>query len=209
MTDYEKFRAISPTAYADALARENCMDFAIRQMWTGMPRIAGSAYTVRCVAGDNLMLHAAMYRAAPGSVLVVDAGDASHAVSGGNVCAVAQKLGLAGFVIDGVIRDVAEVRECGFPVFARGVIPKPGGKQHLGDLQQPIVCGGVAVNPGDVVVADEEGIVVIPQAQLDTVYQAAQARADQDAAQSLEAWQALHRAKIDRLLQEKGFQPPD
>ena len=97
-------------------------------------------YDVR--PGDNLMLHAAIYRARPGDVIVVEAGDADYAVSGGNVCAVAQRRGITGFVVDGVIRDLAEVREARFPVFARGCIPKPGVKESLGELNQAITCGG-------------------------------------------------------------------
>lgn len=128
MPDYTEFRTLSPTAYADALGREQFMDIGIKEIWPHIPRIAGPAYTVRCPPGDNLMLHAAIYRAPAGSVIVVEAGSIDYAVSGGNVCAIAQKRQIAGFVIDGVIRDVAEVREAQFPVFARGVIPIPGVK---------------------------------------------------------------------------------
>jgi hypothetical protein len=113
------------------LKRENVMDMGIRPLWSGTPRVAGPAYTVRCSPGDNLMLHAAIYRAPPGSIIVVEAGDVDYAVAGGNVCAVAQKHGISAFVVDGVIRDLAEARENRFPVFARGVIPVPGGKEVI------------------------------------------------------------------------------
>ncbi len=202
MTDYAQFRAISPTAYADGLGREQFMDRGIRELWPQIPRIAGPAYTVKCPPGDNLMLHAAIYRAEPGSVIVVEAGDCDYALAGGNVCAIAQQLGIAGFVIDGVIRDLAEVREARFPVFARGVIPKPGVKQALGTLQEPIVCGGVSVHPGDVVIADEEGIAVIPSARQSAVYDIAKARTEKDETQSLEAWRTAHQTKIERILGE-------
>jgi regulator of RNase E activity RraA len=170
-----------------------------------MPRIAGPAYPVRCAPGDNLMLHAAIYRASPGSVIVVEAGDVDYAVSGGNVCAVAQRRGVAGFVVDGVIRDIAEVRGAGFPVFARGVIPIPGGKEVIGTLNGSVHCGGVEVAPGDVVVADEEGIVVVPVAELDTVLVAAQARAARDAAETLDEWEAAHRLRVEAILRDKDF----
>ena len=88
MRDASAFAALSPTTLADALDRAHVMDFGIRPLWQPMPRIAGPAYPVRCAPGDNLMLHAAIYRAAPGSVIVVEAGDTDYAVSGGNVCAV-------------------------------------------------------------------------------------------------------------------------
>ncbi|MGB3308940.1 MAG: RraA family protein [Nodosilinea sp.] len=205
MNDTAKFAALSPTSYADALGRSQVMDFGIRELWPRIPRLAGPAFPVSCPAGDNLMLHAAIYRAPPGAVIVVQAGDTDYAMAGGNVCAIAQKRGIAGFVIDGVIRDIAEVREAQFPVFARGLMPVPGQKKQLGRLSQPIVCGGVPVSPGDVVVADEEGIVVIPVAQQEDVWQAAQQRSDRDAAQSLTNWEANHRAKVEQALQTLGF----
>src|SRR5690349_5249258 len=124
VTDY---RGIPTTTLADLLGRDQVMDIGVRPLWP-CARVAGPAFTVRCPPGDNLMLHAAIYRARPGAVIVVEAGDVDYAVAGGNVCAVAQKNGIAGFVVDGVIRDLAEVRENRFPVFARGVSPIPGGK---------------------------------------------------------------------------------
>lgn len=207
MTDYAAFQGLSPTTLADVLSRDQVMDSGIRPLWAEMPRVAGSAYTVRCVPGDNLMLHAAIYRAPRGSIIVVETGgDMDYAVAGGNVCAVAQKRGIAAFVIDGVIRDLAEARANRFPVFARGVIPIPGGKEIVQPLNQPITCGGVAVSPGDVVVADEEGIVVVPAARADDVLKAAQRRAAKDAAQTLEQWEAQHRERIEAILRDKGFQ---
>ncbi|MEM8829684.1 MAG: RraA family protein [Cyanobacteria bacterium P01_G01_bin.19] len=205
MLNIEKYREISPTAYADGLPRSQFMDFGIKAMWQPIPRIAGIAYTVKCHPGDNLMLHAAIYRAKPGSVIVVEAGNCDYAVSGGNVCAIAQKRGIAGFVVDGVIRDVAEVREAKFPVFARGVIPKPGVKETLGTLNESISCGGVKVDSGDIIVADEEGIAVIPQSEKETVYRVALARTEKEATETLEEWETKHRAKIERILQAKGF----
>ena len=206
MNDYSKFRDISPTAYADALERKQFMDIGIRPVWMPIPRIAGRAYTVKCHPGDNLMLHAAIYRAEPGAVIVVEAGSLDYAVSGGNVCAIARRRGIAGFVVDGVIRDVAEVREDRFPVFARGIMPKPGVKQTLGTLEETIYCGGVEVNSGDIVVADEEGIAVIPSGDRERVYEVALARTTREATETLEHWETQHHAKIERILKEQGFQ---
>ncbi|MEM9218382.1 MAG: RraA family protein [Cyanobacteria bacterium P01_F01_bin.150] len=206
MNDFAKFAALSPTFYADAgLGRDRFMDMGIREMWPRIPRIAGPAYTVSCPPGDNLTLHAAIYRAEPGSIIVVQAGDTQYALSGGNVCATAQQREIAGFVIDGVIRDVAEVREEAFAVFARGLSPVPGKKKALGTLNQPITCGGIAVNPGDMVVADEEGIVVIPEAQREEIWLKAKERAERDDAQTLAEWQTNHHDKIAKLLQELEF----
>ena len=176
MSDVAAFRTISPTILADVLSREQVMNIGIRPLWSSMPRVAGPAFTVRCPPGDNLMLHAAIYRAEPGSVIVVESGDVDYAVAGGNVCAVAQRRGIAAFVIDGVIRDLGEVRELGFPVFARGVIPFPGAKAEVQPLNGQVWCGGVSVSGGDMVVADEEGIVVTPAGRQEQVLRDAQAR---------------------------------
>ncbi len=199
------FLDISPTTLADLLCREQVMDIGIRPLWPAMPRVAGPVFTVRCPAGDNLMLHAAIYRAEPGSVVVVEAGDVDYAVAGGNVCAVAQRRGIAAFVVDGVIRDLAEAREMGFPVFARGVIPIPGTKATVAPLNEPVRCGGVTVRAGDIVVADEEGVVVTPSARAADVLKDAQAKQAKEASESLSAWQAAHRARIEQILADHGF----
>lgn len=207
MNAYSKFVELSPTTYADALlGREQFMDMGIREMWPQIPRIAGPAYTVSCAPGDNLMLHAAIYKAEPGSIIVVKAGDVDYAMSGGNVCATAQQRGIAGFVVDGVIRDVAEVRELQFPVFARGAMPIPGKKNGPGTLQNTIICGGVQIEPGDIVVADEEGIAVIPFAQQDSVWEIGKRRAEKDEARSLDDWQIEHQAKVEKKLKEIGLE---
>jgi len=199
------FEALSPTTLADVLSRDRVMALDIRPLWSGMPRLAGPAYPVRCPHGDNLMLHAAIHRAPSGSVIVVESEDCDYAVAGGNVCAVAQRRGIAGFVVDGVVRDLAELRGARFPVFARGVCPIPGKKDVLSVLNGTVRCGGVEVAPGDVVVADEDGIVVVPVSSSDEVLERAQAKAAKDAAQSLNEWEAQHRARIEAILKQKGF----
>lgn len=198
---------LSPTTLSDVLTLESVMRLGIRPLWPGMPRIAGPAFTVRTAKHDNLMLHAAIYRAEPGDVIVVEAGDDEMAVAGGNVCAVAQRRGVAGFVIDGVIRDLAESRANGFPLFARGVSPIPGAKDGPGEINGTITCGGAKVNPGDVIVADEEGIVVVPRAQAAEVFKKGEAKAAADAAETLENWERKHRARVESTLQAKGYVP--
>ncbi|MGW5617305.1 RraA family protein [Streptomyces sp. NPDC003877] len=198
------FKDVPPTTLADLLGRAQVMDTGIRPLWNS-PRVAGPAYTVRCEPGDNLMLHAAIYRAEPGSVVVVESGDVDYALAGGNVCAVAQRRGVAAFVVDGVIRDLGEVREAGFPVFSRGVIPIPGTKKKIGALGEPARVGGVLVHPGDIVVADEEGVVVTPAARREEILDAARTKLAKEAGESLDAWEANHRARIDKALSEGGF----
>nr|WSX48394.1 RraA family protein [Streptomyces sp. NBC_00974] len=198
------FKGVPPTTLADLLGREQVMDIGIRPLWDA-PRVAGPAYTVRCEPGDNLMLHAAVYRAEPGSVIVVESGDVDYALAGGNVCAVAQRRGVAAFVVDGVIRDLGEVREAGFPVFSRGVIPIPGTKNKIGELGAPARVGGVLVHPGDIVVADEEGIVVVPADRGEETLRAARTKLAQEAEESLDAWEENHRSRIEKALRDRGF----
>lgn len=204
MNDATGFAGIPPTTLADVLGRAQVMDIGIRPLWGPVARVAGPAFTVRCPPGDNLMLHAAIHRAEPGAVIVVESGDLDYALAGGNVCAVAQRRGIAAFVADGVIRDLAEVRALGFPVFARGVIPIPGTKKAVGPLNEEVRCGGVRVNAGDVVVADEEGVVVVPHARQEQVLRDARAKLAKEAAESLDEWEAAHRARIDAILNANG-----
>ena len=125
-------------------------------------RLAGPAFTVEVRAGDNLMIHAAMAMAKPGDVLVIDGkGDTSCALMGAlmiNGCKVMQ---LGGIVIDGAVRDTDELRELGFPVFAAGANPNGPTKFIPGRINWPISAGGVAVSPGDLVVGDADGVVVV------------------------------------------------
>ena len=193
------------TVLAEFLTVDSVMRHVIRPQWAPMPRIAGPACTVRTVKYDNLMLHTAIYHAEPGDVIVVQAGDDRMAVAGGNVCAVAQRRGVAGLVVDGVVRDVAESRGRGFPVFARGVSPIPGRQEGPGEIGGSITCGGVRVNPGDVLVADDNGIVVVPRARAETVLRNARARAAENAAQSLPEWERKHRARVENTLRAHGY----
>jgi 4-hydroxy-4-methyl-2-oxoglutarate aldolase len=203
--DFSPFQQLSPCDYADALERQQFMDSDIHGLWTHMPRIAGPAFTVSCAPGDHLMFHAAIYRAKAGDIIVAK-GDMDYALAGGNVCAIAKSRGIVGFVIDGMVRDVAEIRHMQFPVFARGVIAKPGAKKRVSPLNQPIHCAGVKVNSGDIIVADEEGIAVIPLQQANAVYQIAKQRADKDASMDLTQWQVEHRQKVEQALRDLAYQ---
>lgn len=205
MDQYAAFVGISPTTLADVLPAGQVLSAAIHPLWPGMPRVVGPAYTVRCGPGDNLMLHAAIYRAPPGAVVVVEGGDSEFALAGGNVCAVAHRRQIAAFVLDGSVRDIAEIRDMRFPVFARGVVPIAGSKRQIGALNTAVRCGGVLIEPRDAIVADEEGIVVVRHAALEGTLQAAGARLAGESAQTLDAWEADHRARIERILRDNGF----
>jgi 4-hydroxy-4-methyl-2-oxoglutarate aldolase len=195
--DYKKFADFSPCDYAGPIKRESFMDAGIKQLWQDIPRISGPAFTVNMVPGDNLALHRAIYEAPKGSIIVAQTNSMDYAVSGGNVCAIAKGLGIAGFVIDGVVRDIGEVKQMKFPIFGRGVHPMPGTKKAILPLNTPIVAGGIAVNPGDIIVADEEGVAVIPKEQAEVIYIETKIKMDEESAMGFEKWAENHRKKID------------
>jgi regulator of RNase E activity RraA len=198
------FSKYPTTDYFQALNRSNFMDHGIKSLWDGCTIFSGPAFTVQLAAGDNLMFHAALYQAPKGSVIVADAVDCEFAIAGGNVCAIAKKRGIAGFIIDGVIRDIGEIKEMQFPVFARGVVPVPGKKKFISPLNQTINCGGARVTAGDIIVADEDGVVVLPAEKAAAFYKIAQDCNEKEINTSLDEWEKNHRKKIAALLEEKG-----
>lgn len=130
--------------------------------WT----MAGTAVTVRTRGGDNLLTLRALDYCRPGDVLVIDAGgDVSNAVVGGIITAGAAMLGVAGMVLDGAIRDVAEIREREFPVYARGVSHRGPYKNGPGEINVPVCIGGMLVQPGDIIVGDQDGLLAFPAAE--------------------------------------------
>ena len=195
--DYQKFADFSPCDYAGPLKRESFMDSGIKELWTGIPRISGPAFTVEMVAGENLALHRAIYEAPVGSIIVAQSNTVDYSVIGGNVALIAKKRGITGFVIDGTVRDIAEIRENKVAIFGRGVLPMPGGKKNAVPVNVPITAGGIAVNPGDIIVADEEGVVVIPKDKAQEIYAQTKTNVEKERAMSFEQWAANHKEKID------------
>jgi 4-hydroxy-4-methyl-2-oxoglutarate aldolase len=126
-------------------------------------RIAGTAVTVRCPGPDCTMIHYALGQIRPGDVLVIDrCGDHKHAATGGAVAYAARKAGVKGIILDGVVSDLGELRQFGVPVWARGASVVTA--KHLdlgGEFCTPISCGGVSVRPGDAILADENGVLVL------------------------------------------------
>jgi len=148
---------------SDGLNKLYTMDCGIRQLFPARKMI-GTAITVKVRSGDNFMLHKAMDLVQPGDVLVVDTqGCNAYAVAGEIMVTCMDKLGVAGLVVDGTVRDVLELEKIGMPVFARGSVCGAGDKDGPGEVNFPIACGGVVVNPGDYVVGDADGVVVIPK----------------------------------------------
>ena len=145
--------------------------------YAGDQIMCGTAVTARVRPGDNLMIHLAIQVAQAGDVIVVDAGgDVSHGIVGGNMRATMMKKGIAGLVIDGAIRDLAEFAEGGFPVFARGSNHRGPSKDGPGEVNVPVSCAGLVVNPGDVVIGDLDGVVAIRKEILESAIVAIRAQ---------------------------------
>ncbi len=139
-------------------------------------RMMGTAYTVNCPAGDNLLFYYAIDNAKPGDVIVVaNGGYTERALCGEIMASLAMKRGIEGFVIDGAIRDRREIIEMGFPVFAKASIPNGPYKNGPGEINVPVAVGGKVVHPGDIIIGDEGGIVVVKPEEADEIFEKAQA----------------------------------
>lgn len=148
------------------------MDFGITPLHHSM-KVAGPAFTVDTPPTSNLSIHEAITFAPAGSVIVINAhGNMTSGHIGDLMSLACQIRGIAGIVIDGAVRDVQDIIKMGFPVFARGAVPHGNGKQ-LGTINQPILCGGIQVNPGDMIMADATGVVAFPQSKAQAIYEKA------------------------------------
>jgi RraA family protein len=163
--------------------------------------MAGPAVTVRCRGGDNLVVFRGIEACRPGDVLVVDAaGDLTNAVVGGIMTAGAAMLGLAGVVIDGAIRDVAEIRERDFPVYARGVNHRGPYKNGPGEINVPVCIGGMVVQPGDIIVGDQDGLLAFPASEASALIDKALAQQKKEELQMQEIRQGRwDRSGVDAL----------
>jgi 4-hydroxy-4-methyl-2-oxoglutarate aldolase len=152
----------------------------IRAAWPGA-RLAAPAYPVRCTTGDNLAIHVAVARAPRGSALVVDVGMLRELGYWGEVLTTAAEArGVAGLVIDGGVRDATALEAHGFPVFSTTIALRGATKQRPGTVGRPVRVGDVTVESGDWVVADADGVVVVPGATFDDVLAAGRARAEKE-----------------------------
>ena len=171
-----KLARIGAATVHEGLGQRGYVDAAIAAL-DPATRVAGPAYTVEATPGDNLAIHYALAHAAPGDVIVVDYKGYMRAAAIGDVMAFSAKArGIAAFVIDGAVRDAALVVEMGFPVFARGLCITGPTKSMPGKVQVPVSIGGCIVQPGDIVVGDRDGLVVVPAAEVDSALEAASAR---------------------------------
>ena len=164
----------------NSIARQGVMDSGIKPV-NPKSHMVGRAVTVKCQPGDNLAIHQGIYAAQPGDVLICDLRGYDQGGHFGDIMALACKVrGLAGVVLDGSCRDIEDIREMGFPVFSRGVNPSGTVKASLGEINVPVTCGGVLVHPGDMILGDCDGVVVVPKAQEDEVFAKALAKFEKE-----------------------------
>ncbi len=178
---------------------------ALRPMHRG-GKLCGPAFTVKVAPGDNLMVHKAIDIAAPGDVIVVDAGgEVTYAIIGDIMAGHAEKRGVAGFIVYGAIRDSAEIGARRFPVYACGVTHRGPYKNGPGEINAPVALDGMVVNPGDIVVGDGDGVVAVPLAHAEEVLALAQAQLAKERA-TLKAIAAgkADRRWVDELLRQRG-----
>ena len=170
---FQRFAAFRTPDLADQVGLHYTMDPGIRPLYEPMEPMVGQALTVKPWPGDGLAMFGAASLAQSGDVLVVDGrGQLEISRGGFHVLSLPRKRGAAGAVIDGAIRDATEFQEVGFPLFARSRTPHASSKRRPGEINVPVSCGGVIVEPGDLVVGDSEGVVVIPRAHISLVWEA-------------------------------------
>jgi len=167
----EMFAEFEVADISDHLNRLYGVECSIRCLSGEGRRLIGLACTVKVYPGDNLMVHKALDIAHPGDIVIVDAGGLKkNAVLGDTISMKARHRGIAGFVVDGYVRDLDGIRGIDFPVYARGETLVGPLHRGPGEINYPVCCGGVVVSPGDVVVADSGGVVIIPQQHIDRLH---------------------------------------
>jgi regulator of RNase E activity RraA len=201
------FADFDTPAISDLMNRLYTMAPGIRNLTADNLRILGPACTVKTFPGDNLMVHKSLDLAQPGDVVVVDASSSSlTAVLGDLVSTKARHRGIAGFVVDGHIRDLPAIRALGdFPVYARGVTPIGPLHRGPGEINFPICAGGIVVQPGDLIVGDLNGVVVVPRSIVDELLERLRDRAEAEAAYvSAVARGEFTNDWVDTLLEQGG-----
>lgn len=199
-----RFADAASSQLADAMGRFNFMDPGI-QPRSGLP-LCGLALTVNCRPADNLMVHKALEVAEPGDIVVVNTcGNVTSAVFGELMCTTAAAKRIGGIVVDGAIRDVEAITHIGMPAFSRSISPGACDKDGPGEVNVPIGCGGTVVAPGDVVVGDADGVVVVPRAHAAEVLQLVAELIERERTRmgEIRAGQ-LFLPDVDELLRKKG-----
>lgn len=205
------FRDFETPEISDLMNRLYTMNTAIKPVTHPELRLLGPACTVKCFPGDNLMVHKALDVAAPGDVIVIDTSSSTMtAVLGDTISMKARHRGIAGFVIDGVVRDLPAILRLGnFPVFARGTTPIGPLQRGPGEINNPVSVGGIVVMPGDLIVGDLNGVVVVPREAAPDILERLMERAPADQAYlDAVARGEFSNAWVDRILDESGIDLP-
>jgi RraA family protein len=170
-------------------------------------KLYGPAFTVRSAAGDNLLVHKALDTAQKGDVIVVDAGGwLDNAIIGELMAARAKQRGIAGLVIWGAIRDSAEIGAGSYPIYAAGVTHRGPYKNGPGEINVPVVVGGMPVNPGDIIVGDADGLVAVPQEMAERVLASAKSILEKETASIKQILAGtVDRSWVDKALRDKGY----
>lgn len=201
----EKFKTMPVANVSDCMSRMEAGGASLRPMHAGGV-LAGPAFTVKTRPGDNLMVHKALAMAQAGDVIVVDAGgDLTNAIIGEIMTATAQRKGLAGIIIHGAIRDSGEIAQANFPVYAAGVTHRGPYKDGPGEINVPVSFGGMVIQPGDLILGDEDGCLCIPRGEVADVYAATAAKNDAEAKMMEDiANDRLDTSWIDKTLAERN-----
>lgn len=174
------FQGIWTSTLSDTMGRHGVMMPEVRPIFEGI-RLVGVAFTVLNYPNDNITTHKALHMVEPGDVLVIDEGrDNNTGAFGHNMSLQARNRGVAGLVSNGCVRDIRLLREEKFPVFCRSVCPRSAQKSTPGAINVPVQVGGLVVNPGDIVVGDDDGVAVIPLAVAEEVLQKARQRMEME-----------------------------
>ena len=199
------FRALPVANVSDSMGRMTGAGASIRPMHAG-GAMAGAALTVKTRPGDNLMTHAALDRARPGDVIVVDGGgDLTNALMGELMLMQAIKRGVAGVVINGAVRDLGWIRAGRFPVFAAGVTHRGPYRDGPGEINTRVAFAGMVIEPGDLIIGDEDGVTCVPYAQTAAVLAATRAKlAGEDKMKAAIEAGTLDRAWVDEALRKLG-----
>lgn len=181
MRDYAAIAALGVAALHEAAGRTGIVDLPLTRVAPGS-RVAGPARTALCAPGDNTMVHALVAHARPGDVLVLTSSDPAPVAFVGDLLATqAQARGVAGILVDAAVRDLDELAELGLPIWTRFVRAQGATKGEVGKLDVPVVVGGTEIRPGDLVVMDCDGAVVVSADRIDEVLPAAQERVAREA----------------------------
>jgi len=202
----ERFREIPSSNIADVMGRSASIGGEMKAYHRPGLTMAGSAFTVRVSPADNLMMHKALEMAKPGDVIVVDAGgDLTNAITGELMATYAKSKGYEGFVINGAVRDRAGLWELRFPVYAKGLQPRGPYKDGPGEINVPVSCNGVVVNPGDIVIGDDDGLVVIPAHDAENILKKALEKVELERVM-MESIRngTLDQSWVDETLKQKG-----